>query len=164
MKEKIFTNCFLTRTDQKGSPVQICLGLKKRGWGQNLWNGSGGKPKENETVDAAALREVQEEFRIRVSKLEKRAEIIFWLRQEETSVLMHTFLATDWDGEPIETEEMKPRWFNIDAVPFSEMWSSDQEWLPIILSGKRIKAEYTYPHEGGNVEARKIEEVETFTP
>ena len=42
------------------------------------------------------------------------------------------------------------------------MWKSDKEWLPIILSGKKIKAKYTYTCEGDEVETREIKEVESF--
>lgn len=163
MKGKIFTNCFLVKTDNEGNPVQVCLAMKKRGFGQGMWNGSGGKPEENESVDMAARREVQEEFGVKVKKLEKRGEIVFVLRQEEKNVLMHTFWATDWENEPVESEEMKPEWFGVDNVPYKQMWKSDKEWLPIILLGKKIRARYTYVYEGGDVETREIKEVESFS-
>lgn len=160
MKVKIFTNCFLVKTNNQGVFSEVCLGMKKRGFGQGMWNGSGGKPKEDESVEQAALREIQEEFGVSSVKLEKRGEIIFALLKEEMNVLMHTFLATNWEGKPVETEEMKPQWFQINNVPYEEMWASDKEWLPIILSGKRIKARYTYNHEGGDVKTREIKEVD----
>lgn len=160
MKQKIFTNCFLVKTDSEGKPQQVCLAMKKRGFGAGMWNGSGGKPNEDETVEAAALREVLEELGVAVKKLEKRAEIDFVLRQEEKVVKMHTFMATEWEGEPSESEEMKPQWFEVDKVPYLEMWKSDREWLPLVLAGKKIRAKYTYACEGGEVEARETMEVE----
>ena len=162
MKEKIFTNCFLVKTDKDGAPEEVCLGMKKRGWGQGLWNGSGGKPKEDETVEEAAKREVEEEFKVKVLEIDKKGEIVFILRKEEEKVLMYTFLVTDWKNKPKETEEMRPEWFPISKVPYEKMWASDKEWLPIILSGKKIKATYTYAHEGGEVETRELVEVESF--
>ena len=162
MKEKIFTNCFLVKTDESGIPSQVCLAMKKRGFGQGMWNGSGGKPELNETVEMAAKREVQEEFLVKIIELEKRGEISFVLREEGKQILMHTFLATKWNDDPKETEEMRPQWFSIDEVPYKEMWASDQEWLPEILSGKKIRAEYSYDHEGGKVESRILSEIEDF--
>lgn len=159
MKQAIFTNCFLVKTDDQNKPAQVCLAMKKRGFGQGMWNGSGGKPAEGETIEQAARREVQEELGVKVIKLEKRGEIVFVLRQEKKQVLMQVFLVTDWKGEPQESEEMKPNWFKIDEVPYNQMWQSDQEWLPIILSGKKIKARYTYAREGGEVEDRELTEV-----
>jgi 8-oxo-dGTP diphosphatase/2-hydroxy-dATP diphosphatase len=162
MKQKIFTNCFLVKTDDGGKPSEVCLAIKKRGFGQGLWNGSGGKPNENESIEEAACREVQEEFKVTVINIDKRGEITFYLRQEEKIVLMHTFLVTKWGHEPVETEEMKPKWFSVNEVPYDQMWGSDKEWLPIILSGKKIKAKYTYAQEGGAVETRELEEVDNF--
>ena len=37
------------------------LGMKKRGFGVGKWNGFGGKVEPNETVNDAAIREIQEE-------------------------------------------------------------------------------------------------------
>lgn len=161
MKQKLFTNCFLVKTDKKGIITQVCLGMKKRGFGQGMWNGSGGKPKDGEAVEDAAIREVQEEFNIKVNTLEKVGEIVFVLKKEQKKVLMHTFLVTSWENEPTETEEMKPHWFPVWEVPYSEMWASDKEWLPLILSGKKIMAKYTYDKEG-SVEKRESTEVEKF--
>jgi ADP-ribose pyrophosphatase YjhB (NUDIX family) len=162
MKQKLFTNCFLVKIDNKGVLTHVCLAMKKRGFGQGMWNGSGGKPEKNETVENAAKSEVREEFKVTVNKIEKRGEIGFALEKEKKTVLMHTFLVTDWQGEPVETEEMKPQWFPINAVPYSEMWASDKEWLPSILMGKKLKAKYTYDHEGGSVKKKELTEIENF--
>lgn len=162
MKEKVFTNCFLVKTDEDGNPKQVCLAMKKRGFGQGLWNGSGGKPFDNEPIEKTAKREVEEEFRVKVQQIEKRGEIVFVLRKEEKRVTMHTFWGTDWEGDPAETEEMKPRWFPIKDVPYHQMWESDKEWLPMILSGKKIRAKFTYASEGGSLETRVLTQVESF--
>ncbi|MFC1625670.1 8-oxo-dGTP diphosphatase [Patescibacteria group bacterium] len=162
LKKKIFTNCFLVKTDSNGVPTHICLAMKKRGFGQGMWNGSGGKPKDGEKIADAACREVEEEFKVKVKKYEKRGEITFILRKENKKVLMHTFLVTSWDNKPSETEEMKPKWFSVNKTPYRKMWASDREWLPIILSGKKIRAKYTYKTEGGKVETREVKEVVKF--
>lgn len=143
-------------------PTHVCLAMKKRGFGQGLWNGSGGKPQANETLEETALREVEEEFKVTVKTIEKQGEINFYLRKEDKKVLMHTYIVSEWIGEPVETEEMCPNWFTVDNVPYDKMWKSDSEWLPVILSGKKIKAIYTYECEGGAVEAKKIEKVDNF--
>ncbi len=158
MEEKIFTNCFLVKLDAQGKPRQVCLAMKKRGFGVGRYNGSGGKPENGEAVDKATLREVEEEFGIKVTKLEKRGEISFILKKEDKHVLMHTFLTTEWEGEPVETEEMKPEWFDVDKIPYELMWKSDREWLPLILEGKKINAEFTYAFDGGEVETRAVTE------
>lgn len=51
---------------------RLLLGLKKRGFGQGRWNGFGGKVKVGEPLEAAAIRETQEEAGIIVSDITKR--------------------------------------------------------------------------------------------
>lgn len=162
MKKKIFTNCFLIKTDNSDNPVEVCLAMKKRGFGKGMWNGAGGKPEPGESMEDAASRELKEEFGVLKAQLDKHGEIEFLLLKENQKIIMYAFLVKNWKYEPIETEEMKPSWFKVNEVPYDSMWKGDSEWLPIILSGKRIKAKYTYTKEGGNVKARQITEVDGF--
>jgi 8-oxo-dGTP diphosphatase/2-hydroxy-dATP diphosphatase len=162
MEKKVFTNCFLVKNDGNGNPVEVCLAMKKRGFGQGMWNGSGGKPKEKESIEDAAIREAEEELRVKVIELSKRGMITFILREEDKHVIMYAFLATNWTDEPMESEEMKPQWFSIDSIPYDQMWKADREWLPLIFSGKKIQARYTYAREGGEVETSEIEIIEKF--
>lgn len=136
--------------------------MKKRGFGQGMWNGSGGKPNEGESVEEAMKREVREELGVEVLKHEKYGELDFFLKQEDIHALMHAYLVSDWNGELKETEEMKPKWFKVSEVPYSEMWKSDWEWLPLVLSGKKIKGSYTFEKEGGKVLKSEVKVVEGF--
>ncbi|MFA6518586.1 MAG: 8-oxo-dGTP diphosphatase [Candidatus Shapirobacteria bacterium] len=161
MTEKIFTNCFLVRRD--GERIsEVCLGMKKRGFGNGLWNGAGGKPDVGETLDGAAKREVGEEFGVEVTKMEKRGEFHFVLKQEEMEAIMHAFLVSEWEGEPTETEEMAPRWFKVEEVPYGEMWKSDREFLPRLFAGEKIRGHYVFEKEGGEVLESEVKVVEEF--
>jgi len=55
----------------------------------------------------------------------------------------HLFTAHLWTGELQETEEMLPRWWDMDALPFDQMWSDDIIWLPDIL-GHNEEINYTF--------------------
>jgi 8-oxo-dGTP diphosphatase len=48
------------------------------------------------------------------------------------------FVARDFEGELIETDEATPIWFESDAIPYKEMWEDDQYWLPEMLLGRRF--------------------------
>ena len=52
----------------------------------------------------------------------------------------HLYIATEWEGIPKESEEMKPSWFSFDAIPYDEMFADDAYWLPLVLEGKKVKA------------------------
>jgi len=54
------------------------------------------------------------------------------------------FLVSEWRGEPTETEEMNPKWFNKKDIPFEKMWPDEKLWLPLILEGKSVEAEFMF--------------------
>ncbi len=54
------------------------------------------------------------------------------------------YLADARDGEPVETEEMAPRWFDRDRLPLGAMWPDDAYWLGRVLAGERLSAHFPY--------------------
>ena len=113
----------------------ILLAMKKRSHGQGKWNGVGGKLDEGETPEQAAVRECQEEIEVTPKHLKKVGELHFF-DQPDTEHYCHIYTAAEWDGEPSETEEMRPEWFNVDEIPYDTMWPDDRFWLPKMLAGK----------------------------
>lgn len=133
------TLVFLVNNDK------VLLAMKKRGFGKDRWNGVGGKLKENETVREAATREAKEEIGVGIKKLQKVATLDFYFapnRDWDQKVIV--FLVNDWNGEPVETEEMAPKWFDIQKLPYKKMWIDDIYWLPLVLKGQKIKGEFLF--------------------
>jgi len=121
----------------------ILLAMKKRGHGVGKWNGVGGKVKDGESIETAAIRESQEEIGVTPLKLTKVAELTFTFPSETGNHGNHTstvFLCNAWDGEPGESEEMKPEWFPLASIPYEAMWDDDKRWLPKVLSDKKLVA------------------------
>lgn len=137
---------------------RILLGKKKRGFGVGRWNGFGGKVHEGETIEEAALRELKEEACVEVDDLEKIGINEFSWRNGDTILEVHVFKSKNLKGEPIETEEMSPKWFYADEIPFSEMWSDDVYWFPYFMRGKKFRGRYTFD-ENDKVVDYKLEEV-----
>lgn len=138
---------------------QILLAMKKTGFGKGRWNGYGGKVKSDEEIESAAKRETLEEIGIKVEELEKRAIIDFNLPKEEKMLQVHLFEITKHSGEPKETKEMKPKWFEIDKIPYKDMWDDDSYWLPVFLEGKLFRAYFEFD-ENDKVTNYEINEVE----
>jgi hypothetical protein len=39
---------------------------------------------------------------------------------------------------------MKPQWFSFDKIPYNEMWPDDIYWIPHVLAGKKLEANFTF--------------------
>lgn len=141
---------------------QVLLAMKKRGFGAGRWNGVGGKLEPNETISQAMIRECQEEIGVTPKIFSKRAEVIFNENHQGTRELLHVhvFIAEKWEGDPIESDEMAPRWFTIDEIPYDNMWADDPYWLPQVLAGKQLKCMFTLDDSDKVIEAEVIEVTE----
>ncbi|XP_020659948.3 oxidized purine nucleoside triphosphate hydrolase [Pogona vitticeps] len=117
-------------------PQRVLLGMKKRGFGVGLWNGFGGKVQPGETIEQAARRELQEESGLTVDTLHKVGLITFEFVGDTELLEVHVFRADSFRGEPTESEEMRPQWFELDQVPFKNMWPDDVYWFPLLLQKK----------------------------
>jgi len=133
--------CFLV--DQH----RILFAMKKRGFGVGRWNGVGGKVEEGETIEEALVREAQEEIEILIapSDLRKVAVQEFSFKDRpDYEQICHVYMTERWIGIPAETEEMSPRWFSRDEIPYYHMWVADRYWLPQILEGHRLRNRFLF--------------------
>lgn len=159
MKE--MTVLFLQRGS--GENGEVLLAMKKRNFGAGRWNGVGGKVEPGETIEEAVVRECHEEIEVAVTGIKKAAEIVFDEMHTGTheTIRAHVFTSQTWEGEPIETEEMAPQWFSISDIPYDEMWADDPYWLPHVLAGKLVRAEFTLD-EHDQVTAYDVQFVDTL--
>lgn len=140
---------------------RILLGYKKRGFGMHKWNGFGGKLEVGESIEEAAIREVKEESGLAVRNLRKLGVLTFKFIESGKLLEGHLFKAVNFEGEPIETDEMKPRWFKMNEIPFSNMWPDDKYWFPLFLNGNKFFAEFTFDGQE-NIIKYKIKKVKNF--
>lgn len=138
MPKKLFTLCLITENGK------VLLGMKKRGFGAGHWNGFGGKLQEGETIEQAAHREVQEEVGVTMLDMKEVGVLDFGFQNDPKVMEVHIFRTTEFTGEPVETEEMRPEWFDTDKIPYDEMWSDDKYWLPLLLQGKKFKGRFLF--------------------
>jgi len=137
-RKKVFTLCIVYQEDR------VLLGMKKRGFGEGRWNGFGGKIQEGESIEEAMRRELNEEVGIIPRSFEKKALFEFHFRDNSEYLEVHVFYISSFEGEPVETEEMKPQWFSLDEIPFEEMWPDDKYWLPLFLEGKTLRGRFFF--------------------
>lgn len=148
--KKQLTLCVVTK-DQK-----ILLGMKKRGFGAGRWNGFGGKLEQGETIEQAALRETKEEINIVPTEMSQVGTLDFSFENDPKILEVHIFHVTEYEGEPVESEEMKPEWFDFDKIPFDQMWSDDIYWLPLLLQGKKFSGSFLFDQPSSETYSAKI--------
>ena len=142
-------------------PPKVLLGLKKRGFGEGRWNGFGGKVMEGESIEEAAHRELEEECGIVGIGLNKVGIMEFEFKDDPTVLEVHLFKVSDFSGEPVETDEMRPIWFGETEVPFDSMWPDDKLWFPYFIAGQKFRAKFSL-EDKDTLTDYDIKRVETF--
>jgi len=154
------TLCLLFKDDK------ILLAMKKRGFGVGRWNGAGGKfdeGKGDRTIVDATIRETKEEIGVEIKNPEKAGLFHFKFADEnkkEWDQDVHLFISKEWEGELAESEEMMPKWFLFNEIPYKDMWPDDIHWLPHILAGKKVEADFLFG-EGDKVLEYNIKPLES---
>lgn len=123
---------------------KILLGMKKRGFGAGRFNGFGGKVLAGEKVEEAAVRELEEEANIKSQEIKELGIINFEFQGGEDILEVHVYSVLSYSGFISESEEMRPKWFNLDDIPYAKMWSDDKYWLPLFLEDKKFKAYFLF--------------------
>jgi 8-oxo-dGTP diphosphatase len=138
--------CLLTRTSADGEP-EVLLGHKKTGLGTGKIVGLGGHVEPGESAVDAAAREAKEEsgLTVRSESLTAVAHLTFLFPAHPAwDMDVEIFTTAEWSGAPTETEEIRPQWFPVAALPYDRMWQDAPHWLPRVLAGERLTATFTY--------------------
>lgn len=126
---------------------QLLLAMKKRGFGEGKWNGVGGKIEAGESLEDALVRECVEEIGVTPTNWSPVGQLDF-VQDAETDdpwhMFVYAYMADAWEGEPSESEEMMPKWFHIEDIPYQDMWGDDEFWLPYVLDGNKVVGEFTF--------------------
>ena len=141
--EKEYTLVFVRKVNEDGKNM-VLLGMKKRGFGAGKWNGFGGKIEEGESIEEGARRELMEESSLQALSLTRRGYLVFDMAESCKTLKVHVFETFDFSGDPGESSEMRPQWFEESEIPYSGMWPDDTHWLPQVLSGMSILGRFEY--------------------
>lgn len=128
------------------SEGKVLLINKKRGLGAGKVNAPGGHIEMGETKLEAAIRETEEEVGLTPLDAKEVGQLYFQftngLKMEGT-----VFIASEYKGNLIETDEADPFWIEIDDMPYKQMWEDDLLWLPHVIKGKKISGCYIFDED-----------------
>ncbi len=143
MDRKILTLCILH------TEGRVLLGMKKRGFGQGLFNGFGGKVEAHETPEEAAVREMHEESGVSVVITAEHKMGIIEFSYMDTDELheVHIYKVEEFEGKITETDEMVPEWFPDTEIPYHQMWKDDPHWMPMLLESKKFIGAFVFDAE-----------------
>jgi 8-oxo-dGTP pyrophosphatase MutT (NUDIX family) len=147
----VYDVCVVYLLRETADGAQILLGEKLTGLGTGKFVGAGGKLEPGESPTAAAVREVAEELgvTVREADLEPISCITYpFVDRCEWSQRSFGFVVRDWSGEPRETDELRPTWFPLDAIPFDRMWADAAMWLPSALAGEFVERTIPFRADG----------------
>ncbi len=134
------TLCFLIQYGQ------ILLIRKKRGLGAGKINGPGGRIEPGEEPHECAVRETSEEVGLTPLNVQNRGELHFQFA-DGYSLHCAVFVAHEYTGELIETDEALPIWTPLDSIPYDEMWADDIHWLPGVIQGGTFRGYFHFDGE-----------------
>ena len=88
---------------------------------------------------------------------EEVARITYTYEGTPGELYVHVFRATEWEPDsPTESEEMLPRWFGTDAVPFQEMWADDPHWYSLLLAGAKFEARFDFAQDMHTIVSKSV--------
>ena len=134
------TLCFLIRDGK------ILLIRKKRGLGAGKINGPGGRIEPGEEPHECAIRETSEEVGLTPLDVQNRGELHFQFA-DGYSLHCTVFVANEYTGELVETDEALPIWTPLESIPYEEMWADDIHWLPGVVSGGTFRGYFHFDGE-----------------
>jgi len=134
--------------------ARVLMIRKKRGLGAGKINGVGGGLEPGETPEIGIVREAHEELGIMLLDSVRRGELHFQFL-DGYSLFCTVFVATRFDGAPVSTAEADPIWYEVDRLPFDEMWEDDELWLGGALAGDFFRGYFVF--EGEKMVSHKVD-------
>jgi len=101
------------------------------------------------------VREVEEELCITALDVIFCGEMSFQFA-DGYSLHCTVFRASGYRGEPQETDEAVPLWFDVDSLPYDKMWQDDRYWMPLMFAGQQFRGRFLF--DGDRMLDKQIDE------
>jgi len=137
---------------------KIFLWEKKRGFAKWVLNWVWWKQDKWETIEECMIREAKEEIGINITKkdLEYLWVLHFYFDDKEIDQDVYLYNIKKYSWNIVESNEIKPYWFDLNAIPYNKMWEDDIIWLPRVLKWEK-NIEYDFFFDKDNWKMLKYE-------
>ena len=140
---------------------RILLAYHKTGEMSGYYTGLLGEINKNEAPQEAAIRITRDMGGISVPKADLRAVFEFTFDDSDAET-EYEYYTTLFNGQPQETAHIKPEWFEIDKIPYSQMPADDAIWYPPFLDGKLQRGKFHFARDYKTILHYEVYEVDAL--
>ncbi|CAN5804758.1 hypothetical protein BH10CHL1_BH10CHL1_13220 [soil metagenome] len=108
------------------------------------WNGLGGKLLPGETPEQCVIREVEEESGLKLTKPRWRGVLTFPAFNQEEDWYVFLFVAHEFTGELIDSNEGVLRWIDDNQLFGLNLWEGDKIFLKWLEQEKFFSGQFIY--------------------
>lgn len=121
---------------------------------KDKWNGLGGKLAPGETPEQCVIREVKEECGLLVKSPRLRGILTFPAIDEFEDWYVFVFVATEYEGELIDSEEGVLKWIDDSELLDLPLWEGDKIFLTWLDRKEIFSAQFVY--EKGKLQSYSV--------
>jgi 8-oxo-dGTP diphosphatase len=140
---KLATLCYVI-DKKKNSTLMIHRVKKENDYHRGKWNGLGGKFEPGESPEECAVREIKEESGLKVKKIKMKGFITFPMFDGKEDWYVFLFIAEEFEGELIDSNEGKLSWIPNNQLTEINLWEGDKYFIPWLFKEKFFSAKFIY--------------------
>ena len=138
---KLATLCYFK---DHGKTLMLYRNKKPNDIHEGKWNGLGGKLDPGESPEECVIREIYEESGLQIRNPSLRGILIFPEFSAGEDWYVFVFVAEEFQGELIESDEGHLEWIDDDQLLNLHLWEGDQYFLEWMNEKRFFSAKFYY--------------------
>ena len=138
---KMGTLCYVKKD---GKTLMLHRVKKENDIHEGKWNGLGGKIEKGETPEECIIREVKEESGLKIKNPVLKGILTFPAFDGIEDWYVFVFVATEFEGELIDSHEGNLEWIDDDKLTSLNLWEGDKIFLKWLNQDKCFSGKFVY--------------------
>lgn len=143
---KLATLCYV-KNRQENTTLMLHRIKKENDVHEGKWNGLGGKFERSETPEECVIREIKEESGLTIVDPKLKGFITFPLFDGVYDWYVFIFVAENFSGELIDSDEGNLAWIPNEKLTELNLWDGDQIFMEWLAENKFFSAKFFYEHK-----------------